>query len=700
MSQSCYADESSSSDELSSDERPGPTHSVVRGSASDIVQRQATSAAASERRLHHSRHEAEGVKNAQLENQALKERLHIVEEQNKILSANKGCRKKDDVVAEDILAFEAELKVCAKRYGLMVNMFPPPAALLKTTLPDPAPSFNTAAWYATTGSQEIAVLAELYDMLPMNRFSNVFSKAVCAGRASELNKLRSATGQIFELPQCYFAISYARDTETEIRQLLSTTGKASESYPTLPPMLFPGNIVDRNRKTLFGNWQLIAKTLSCCLKGRTSLSNESRRQGGAPPNAVKWGVTAVTPGAVAWAIVANIFLLSPDQEFPQEGKGKTSRFNYGMIFMFFKELLICNWEKPRLKTIIKHINTFVFERTSRPSHDLNSRDSADDLQEEMCLTRLGLAADTEDDLSPSDNENASIDVLAKATGNIALCDSNEAPTPLSTITTTSTLTASVATNSSLITSLQVYHGPGPDEIVGEVTVVEEVVKTKSKAGRSKKSKDLQEDHAGVLLKVSDPVVDGYHTTVKAESTITTLSKLQNKHSRLYTKAMPLDEELTKEIEAGTVNSCDNVIDARKIWCFGPDTTGPNLLVDVTNGVQYLNEIKDSAFQWATKEGVCAEENMRGIHFNVLDVTLHANAIHHGGGQIIPTCHRVCYAACLLATPGLQEPVYLARMPMFTIKAYLPIMESFGFNSDLRSQTAGQAFPQSDIVFNH
>jgi translation elongation factor EF-G len=36
--------------------------------------------------------------------------------------------------------------------------------------------------------------------------------------------------------------------------------------------------------------------------------------------------------------------------------------------------------------------------------------------------------------------------------------------------------------------------------------------------------------------------------------------------------------------------------------------------------------------------------------------------------------------------------------MFTVKAYLPVMESFGFNSDLRSQTAGQAFPQS--VFDH
>ena len=43
--------------------------------------------------------------------------------------------------------------------------------------------------------------------------------------------------------------------------------------------------------------------------------------------------------------------------------------------------------------------------------------------------------------------------------------------------------------------------------------------------------------------------------------------------------------------------------AKKIWCFGPDTTGPNMFTDITKGVQYLNEIKDScvaAFQWATK----------------------------------------------------------------------------------------------------
>jgi len=258
-------------------------------------------------------------------------------------------------------------------------------------------------------------------------------------------------------------------------------------------------------------------------------------------------------------------------------------------------------------------------------------------------------------------------------------------------------------------------------------------------------KDLEDDHAGIPLKISDPVVSN-RETVQAESSMVALSKSQNKHNRLYVSAQPLDDELSKEIETGTVNPRDDfkiraryladnygwdVTDARKIWCFGPETTGPNVLVDVTKGVQYLNEIKDScvaAFQWATKEGVCAEENVRGVRYNIMDVTLHTDAIHRGGGQIIPTTRRVCNAAALLAQPGLQEPMYLVEIqcpdsglggiystlnkrrgqvfseeprvgtPMVTVKAYLPVSESFGFNADLRQATGGQAFPQS--VFDH
>ena len=57
----------------------------------------------------------------------------------------------------------------------------------------------------------------------------------------------------------------------------------------------------------------------------------------------------------------------------------------------------------------------------------------------------------------------------------------------------------------------------------------------------------------------------------------------------------------------------------------------------------------------------AEENMRGIRFNIHDVTLHADAIHRGGGQIIPTARRVFYASQLTASPRILEPVYLVEI---------------------------------------
>ena len=178
-------------------------------------------------------------------------------------------------------------------------------------------------------------------------------------------------------------------------------------------------------------------------------------------------------------------------------------------------------------------------------------------------------------------------------------------------------------------------------------------------------KDLEEDHAQIPIKKSDPVVS-YRETVTEESNIMCLSKSPNKHNRLFMRACPMPDGLAEDIDNGEVSAKQDfkirgryladkyeydITEARKIWCFGPDTLGPNIVIDATKGVQYLNEIKDSViagFQWASKEGVLCDENMRGVRFNIYDVTLHTDAIHRGGGQIIPTARRVLYASALTA----------------------------------------------------
>lgn len=70
---------------------------------------------------------------------------------------------------------------------------------------------------------------------------------------------------------------------------------------------------------------------------------------------------------------------------------------------------------------------------------------------------------------------------------------------------------------------------------------------------------------------------------------------------------------------------------------------------------------NSAFQTATGNGVMCEEALRGVRFNIQDVSLHADAIHRGGGQIIPTARRVYYASELTAGPRFQEPIFLVEI---------------------------------------
>merc|ERR1711959_83835 len=220
----------------------------------------------------------------------------------------------------------------------------------------------------------------------------------------------------------------------------------------------------------------------------------------------------------------------------------------------------------------------------------------------------------------------------------------------------------------------------------------------------------------------------------------------NKHNRLYVVAEPLDEELSLAIEDGKMGPKAEAKEkartlrekydwdenaARKIWCYGPETEGANVVVDQTTAVQYLLEIKEhvnSAFQWCTKEGPLCEENLRGCRFNIMDVTMHADSIHRGAGQIMPPCRRVCFASLMTAKPTLQEPIFLVEItcpqdatsgiystlnirrgivfeenqregtPLVQCKAYLPVAESFGFTAALRAATSGQAFPQ--MIFDH
>jgi len=260
-------------------------------------------------------------------------------------------------------------------------------------------------------------------------------------------------------------------------------------------------------------------------------------------------------------------------------------------------------------------------------------------------------------------------------------------------------------------------------------------------------KDLKEDFMkGAPIKISEPVVS-FCETVNAKTEFTCVAKSPNKHNRIYMECEPMSDELCKAIDKNEVNAEQelkirarimaddygwDVTDARRVWTFGcPPDALCNLLVDQTKGVQYLHEVKDSmvgGFIQASAAGIVCEEAMRGIRYNLVDITMHADAIHRGAGQIMPPCKRAMFAAQMKSEPRLLEPMYLADImvpnnasagvystlnarrgvveskedqigtPICKIRAFLPVLESFGFTSFLRQNTGGQAFPQ--MIFSH
>jgi elongation factor 2 len=261
-------------------------------------------------------------------------------------------------------------------------------------------------------------------------------------------------------------------------------------------------------------------------------------------------------------------------------------------------------------------------------------------------------------------------------------------------------------------------------------------------------KDLAEDFMkGAPIVTSDPVVT-YNETVTSESP-EVLSKSANKHNRLFCTVYPLSEEIQTLFDENVVSSEMNLKERskilkenplfqweeaatpQKIWCFGHDGIGPNVFIDRSVGIAYLNDAKESiveGFKWACRDGPLCEERIRGLKMYLNDVTLHADAIHRSSGQISPTARRVTYAGVYLSGAALLEPIFLVNITcpisivgtiynvlsmrrgsvfdegdsnaggIANMKAYLPVAESFGFSQALAEATSGAAFSQ--LMFDH
>ncbi|KAL9643539.1 hypothetical protein ABK040_010153 [Willaertia magna] len=262
--------------------------------------------------------------------------------------------------------------------------------------------------------------------------------------------------------------------------------------------------------------------------------------------------------------------------------------------------------------------------------------------------------------------------------------------------------------------------------------------------------DLRTLYAKIEIKVSDPSVT-FCETVAETSSVRCFATTPNLKNRLVMIAEPMEKGLAEDIEHKRIRfegmdksirdeilmtkyewdefSCD------RIWAFGPEEGSPNILINETFEHEVdqtlLNSVKDSiiqGFRWSTKEGPLCDEPIRNVKFRLLEADISQDRISRGSGQIISTSRRVCYSSFLSANPQLLEPIYSLEIqcpyesiqgiykvlerrrghineeipkpgtPHYILKGFVPAIDSFGLETDLRMHTQGHAFCLSN--FSH
>uniref|UniRef100_A0A452XLR6 Tr-type G domain-containing protein n=1 Tax=Aegilops tauschii subsp. strangulata TaxID=200361 RepID=A0A452XLR6_AEGTS len=256
-------------------------------------------------------------------------------------------------------------------------------------------------------------------------------------------------------------------------------------------------------------------------------------------------------------------------------------------------------------------------------------------------------------------------------------------------------------------------------------------------------KDLQENFMdGVEVAVSSPPVVSFRETVR-KSCDPVEKKFRNNQIRysLSVVARPLDEKVVEAIEDGRLGPrTDHAVRSEilakhgwdkdlgdKIWCFGPDAVGPNVIVNRCKVIQNLELAKKvivAGFEVVAKEGALAKERMHGICFEVHNVNIHADeALRGTTAQLNEMVRTALIESQLAAKPRLLEPTYTVAIQcpksalstiygilhqrngsvyeefvregtmLHILKAYVPVYDSFGLSKAISAATSKLVTPQ-------
>lgn len=253
--------------------------------------------------------------------------------------------------------------------------------------------------------------------------------------------------------------------------------------------------------------------------------------------------------------------------------------------------------------------------------------------------------------------------------------------------------------------------------------------------------DLRNNYAGIEIKISSPLTV-FSESCSSESFAGIPVKSYNGTTSISIGAEPMNPKLLEDLTKGNITASDlsdrkalakrlrgdygwDSLAARNVWSFH----NCNALIDDTLPDEsdkavlagYIQQIRQG-FNWATRGGPLADEPIHGVQFKLLE----ANGLAELGigGQLIPMVRKACYIALMTAVPLILEPIFevnvvfkavllpiveelfkkrrggriysckkIVGTPLSEVRGQLPVIESIGFETDIRLATNGGAMCQ-------
>jgi len=219
-------------------------------------------------------------------------------------------------------------------------------------------------------------------------------------------------------------------------------------------------------------------------------------------------------------------------------------------------------------------------------------------------------------------------------------------------------------------------------------------------------KFLKEYSNGIDITTSNPTAD-YRETVTTKGLIV-MAKSPNKQNCFWVQVKP------HETDAQNILASDE---------------HENVLIDLTGKMDCLSEVKNmivSGFRWACKTGPLCEQPMRRVKIKLMNAEISEDPALREPTQITRATSRAILGSFLTAKPTLLEPIYKIEISTSTqwfgtctniitrrrgkiqdtqnrgnltmITGYIPVAQTFGLSTEIRSATSGHAFWQS--TFDH